>query len=504
MKKIILSFFSVLICFSLLSSFVVSASGVDYDTVLKDTTASELVLNQTSAHIEAVFYQLMTDLMLDDINDRMANDEAQTLLKDSLWQIETNENGKVITEINSPEYTIIEGKQSISWYDMDGVTHQVLIRLQILSSSDLMDVNFFHFVPSPDVSGLYLPLNCLIYTIYHEDGSIARYVVKHTNPSAPIYYAQSDGSFNINSSGWGTGVYSLGRDKQLSLVSGMTYQQRSFFIKCAAVNSIDNNLQIKHSYPSSGYGIRDFNPSDHSQSTPTDNQLINLYIQAAVPTTGYYQDWYPNSLPYYFSYIDTNSSTLGTVLSSDWVQPNQQIYYYNTYVSNDKTVDETNKSTEFNGAFAPVINVPDIDVNALVVGINAALQPTLDLAAAALLDAQADFYANMPDIGLDWSTDLTNNYFDLVPSDPDDPGGGGSGGGSWEAPTYPAVNTSVYIPAEIPTYSTYAAVTIPSTYIEGTGDWFYFGYNLFDDLGLLVFVIPLAILSIFWRFTGGD
>lgn len=501
MKKLICNIIALVTSVFCLCSFTVSASGVDYDTVLKDTTASELVLNQTSAHIEAVFYELMTDLMLDDINDRMANDEAQTLLKDSLWQIETNENGKVITEINSPEYTVIEGKQSISWYDMNGVTHQVLIRLQILSSSDLMDVNFFHFVPSPDVSGLYLPLNCLIYTIYHEDGSIARYVVKHTNPIAPIYYPQSDGSFNINSSGWGTGVYSLGRDKQLSLVSGMTYQQRSFYIKCATVNSIDNNLQVKHNYPSSGYGIRDFNPSDHSQSTPTDNQLINLYIQAAVPTTGYYQDWYPNSLPYYFSYIDTNSSTLGTVLT-DWDQPNQQIYYYNTYVSNDKTVDETNKNTEFNGAFAPIINIPDIDVNALAVGIIAALQPTLDLAAAALLDAQADFYANMPDIGLDWSTDLTNNYYDLVPSDPDDPGGGGSGGGSWEAPTYPAVNTSVYIPAVVPSYSTYAAVTAPANVLSNSKNVLQNGWTFLDVLGLLPLIIPLTIVAILWRFTG--
>ena len=169
MKKILICFISLITCLSVAVSFVVSAAGgLDYDTVLKDTTASELVLNQTSAHIEAVFYELMTDLMLDDINDRMANDEAQTLLKDSLWQIQSSENGKVITEINSPEYTIIEGKQSISWYDLNGNNHQVLSRIQILVSSDLMDVNFFHFVESPEITGLYLPLNCLIFTLYLE------------------------------------------------------------------------------------------------------------------------------------------------------------------------------------------------------------------------------------------------------------------------------------------------------------------------------------------------
>ena len=502
MKKILISFLSLFTCLSVAVSFVGSAAnGISYDDVLKNTSASETVLTQTSAHIEAVFYQLLTDIMLDDINDRMANDETQTFMKDSLWQIETQENGKVITDISSPEYTVIDAKQSISWYDMSGVTHQVLIRLQILESSDLMDVNFFHFVESPDISGLYLPLNCLIYTIYHEDGTISRYVVKHTNPTAPIYYAQSEGSFNINSSGWGTGVYALGRDKQLSLVSGMSYQQRSFTIKCATINSIDNNLQDKHNYPTIGYGIRDFNPSDHSQTTPMDNQLINLYIQAAVPTTGYYQDWYPNSLPYYFSYIDTNSSTLGTTFENNWTQPNQKIYYYNTYVSNDKTVDETNKNTEFNGAFAPVINVPDIDVNALAVGINAALQPTLDLSAAALLDAQADFYANMPDIGFNWSSDTDNNYYDLVP--PDDSGGGGGGGGGdytpWQPPEYDPLNTTPFIPA---TYPEFTVSTIPANIGETISDTLNTGWEFADTMGIIAIAVPSALFVILWRFTG--
>ena len=107
----------------------------------------------------------------------------------------------------------------------------------------------------------------------------------------------------------------------------------------------------------------------------------------------------------------------------------------------------------------------------------------------------------MPDWNTNFNTTRDNDYY-LLPWEPEpEPGGDVV---VWDPPKYPALNTSVYIPANVPTYQTYAAQTIPASYIEGTGDWFYFGYGLFDDLGLTVFVIPLVILGLFWRFTGGD
>lgn len=142
----------------------------------------------------------------------------------------------------------------------------------------------------------------------------------------------------------------------------------------------------------------------------------------------------------------------------------------------------------------------DIDLAALGAAVGAQLTPEFD----------ANFngvYESQPDIGLTFDPDNLHNDYnqqfnDLVidvqtvidslkPSPP------------WVPPTYPAVNTSVYIPAQTPTYSTYAAVTVPSGVISSAGTFMHMGYDIFEDLGLLVIVIPLAILAILWKFTGG-
>lgn len=152
-------------------------------------------------------------------------------------------------------------------------------------------------------------------------------------------------------------------------------------------------------------------------------------------------------------------------------------YYDEYYIDNGVTINNNNKT--------------EIDYDTLQANISA----PLELQFQSLFD---DIYSFQPDIGLEFNeTNNTIDYPAIV--NPLPPSGDG-----WQPPSYPAVNTSVYIPAEVPTYQTYALQTIPDSYISGTGDWFYFAYDLFDGLGLLVFIVPLVILGLFWRFTGGD
>lgn len=156
---------------------------------------------------------------------------------------------------------------------------------------------------------------------------------------------------------------------------------------------------------------------------------------------------------------------------------NYETKYYNEYyIDNGITINNNNQT--------------EIDYDTLQANISA----PLELQFKSLFD---DIYSFQPDIGLEFNeTNNTIDYPSIV--NPLPPSGG------WQPPSYPAVNTSVYIPAEVPTYQTYALQTIPDSYISGTGDWFYFAYDLFDGLGLLVFIVPLVILGLFWRFTGGD
>lgn len=152
-------------------------------------------------------------------------------------------------------------------------------------------------------------------------------------------------------------------------------------------------------------------------------------------------------------------------------------YYGDTYINNGFTLDDNLKST--------------IDYDVFSLNVAEQLQPQFE----AIFDA---IYSEQPDIDMEFNQD--NNVFDypsIVNPLPDVPGGG------WEPPSYPAVNTSVYIPAQTPTYSTYAAATVPAGVISSAGTIMHMGYDIFEDLGLLVIVIPLAILAILWKFTGG-
>ena len=184
---------------------------------------------------------------------------------------------------------------------------------------------------------------------------------------------------------------------------------------------------------------------------------------------------------------------------------------YNKYVINglkkvyDNTEEKRYRDMKLNRSFSYSNNYSDYGFDYDSLNGTLDLDPTVlagALAGALIPEFEGVFdlvYGAQPGIGLDFNA--TNNILDYLDLIEENQGGDLS---VWEPPSYPAVNTSTYIPASVPNYETYALQTIPDEYIEGTGDWFFFGYDLIDSLGLLVFVIPLVILGLFWRFTGGD
>lgn len=133
----------------------------------------------------------------------------------------------------------------------------------------------------------------------------------------------------------------------------------------------------------------------------------------------------------------------------------------------------------------------------LAVGVAAEIEPKFQLAFDGVYNAQPLPNSNFDgDLDINYNQTIDETITQLI--DKYYPPASG-----WEPPSYPAVNTSVYIPAQTPTYSTYAAATVPSGVISSAGTIMHMGYDIFEDLGLLVIVIPLAILAILWKFTGG-
>lgn len=135
----------------------------------------------------------------------------------------------------------------------------------------------------------------------------------------------------------------------------------------------------------------------------------------------------------------------------------------------------------------------DIDPTLLLAGAGAAVQPTLDPVFDNTFDAQpeinGDFSGELPlDMNNDFGLTLKDLLDVLRPSS-----------GTWEPPSYPAVNTSAFIPA---TYPTFEVSTIPPDYGEVLGESLTNGWDMADGLGLTAILVPFTILILLWRFTG--
>lgn len=182
-----------------------------------------------------------------------------------------------------------------------------------------------------------------------------------------------------------------------------------------------------------------------------------------------------------------------------------------SYVNNDTrlqpnaslTVNNVSNYNDFGVTYNDVTGKFDLDLNALAAGLAANIVPQFQAVFDGTYSAQPDIDSN------DWSvSNLTNNYIDdysdlVVDISNEVQEILDSRSPVWVPPRYPAVNTSVYIPAQTPTYSTYAAATVPAGVISSASTFMHMGFDLFEDLGLLVIIIPCAILAILWKFTGG-
>ena len=346
--------------------------------------------------------------------------------------------------------------------------------------------------------GVSIPVNSLIYTITRMDGTTNRYFLRlnANSLSSPwgISFSQSSDVdyFTLPETSYSTTVYMIDGDEEYHQAFTYTPREKRVYFR-------DTN-DVKFGLPRNGYPSPITLRSPALDYTPSDREIINGYI--AYYPTGNDSYYYNTDFDFYVTYYSTNDqSTAEWLSSSALTAPFEQNYYYNDVFKNGDVINNNNVENKYLGAFAPIFDVDlsDVDLNALIPNITAAITPTLQLGIDSLFDSLLDFFGNMPDIGNQWDLTLdNNNYFDIIPLDPDDPGGGGS----WDPPDYPAVNTSVYIPAVVPSYSTYAAVTAPANVLANSKNVLQNGWTFLDVLGLLPLIIPLTIVAILWRFTG--
>ena len=495
MNKIKFTIASLLLCICFAVSTTCLAAAPTKSEIYSDTIFQP---NYYSASLgEAILADMASDYIEDVLDEIDSVVHQQTIENSPLYTTPYQILNDYLQSVTMPDLLYWCGKVKLTWIDQDNRHQYERATVELYSNTNYkININNLKWV---DVgSGYFYPINCLVYTVYHHDGTSSKYFVPRRSDSATMYsfvttLNDNNDYISINSTGWSSTAYHLYDQKQFTAVSNferMQYENRLYWNSTNDIDfPLDNSnlpLQIK-------WGTSDGFPSDLG--------FINGSVSWTRPGESYVNT---TILQWYTSYVFTNSTALNQNFTNSLTQPYQKNWYYDdTFVSNT-TIDNSNVSNTYDGCFASVFNVDlsDIDINALIPSIIGELKPTLDLGIAGLLDALMDFFGDMPDIGLTWDNTTSNDYFEIIYNE-DDSGGGGSGGGcNWETPYYAPVNTSVYIPAVVPSYSTYAAVTAPANVLANSKNVLQNGWTFLDVLGLLPLIIPLTIVGILWRFTG--
>lgn len=146
----------------------------------------------------------------------------------------------------------------------------------------------------------------------------------------------------------------------------------------------------------------------------------------------------------------------------------------------------------------------DIDYDTLSAAINNTFAPEFQAAFDSVYSAQ-------PQIGYEFNANNnTLNYPDLIV----DNSGDTAIHVYWDYPQYESLDSvvsgstsdlpDINVTGFVPDYSNYTSETIPVDVISNSKAVVDIGWNLFDSLGLIPFIIPLVLLAILWKLTGGD
>lgn len=424
-----------------------------------------------------------------------------------------------------PNYRLITGKYQLkstfAEYSGDDVTstttEDVLVECTMVVS-DSYPNNFDLKTPFgvDKNTGVAYYANALNYSIYYTDGTIDRFVCLFRK--------------NVYSevSGFGSTFVSLSQSNYCDVYDySATKLQRVLYTNqwTAGIrfymndsNTINRELTTIAPRPSSVTLLQ--YPVGLSSWSSTSSQAYRLNIRqwtegraSAVylrPSsyTGSNRNYAVNFYPinwFYTSFAITNNNTDENSINRNWTTNNYQNYYVDNTFEGGKVINNDNKTTILGGALAPAFDI-DTDLpfdeildllTDLLPDIKANLKPEIGVDIESLFDRLFDFYSNMPDIGLPWGDDDTNNYWDIQPPAPPDDGGGGTGDITVNVditrPKIPYIDTNPQITLYVPTVTTTA---LPPSVISAGKDFVDWGKEITDMTGTTSIIVTCGLVGV--------
>lgn len=304
-------------------------------------------------------------------------------------------------------------------------------------------------------------------------------IVTAGNDSDTFIYESQDNTMTV-------GQRHLGSNSYLSIVNN----DYNTIVCNNLVDKYVDNQSFYHVYLSDGDVL---SPMECLFGTGYD------YVQSQGFMQGF-PDWYLTTgyinIPDYQYYNDLIYKTNNNIYTETPDPKNAPVYivpddypFHSGQTINQNTVNNYN---DYGVTYNNSTNEFDVDIPVLAGAIGAEVTPIL----TGLFNGT---FALQPSIGADFSLSpsLDYNYIDIV----DDFINKLiiNGGGSWEPPSYPAVNTQPIITAQIPTYN---LSTIPPAMGQVISQSLGNGWDMFDSLGILSILVPCVLIIVFWRFTG--
>ena len=495
MKKMIYSFIAVVTSICCLCSFTVSAADLVASDIYGNTIFNEDM--RTAELGEAIASEFIVEYIKDGLEEmkrELDGDYSQNPFINIPFTIAQDLTGEYLNDFTISDFQYLCGKTKIRYYEAvsQSSEHWVNVRIDILYCS-AYKYDYNKWIKWSD--GVSVPINCLVYTITHEDGTTSRYYLRlKSQSSAPwtLAFTINDNAdyFSLPQGSYDSTVYAITGDKTSVPVS-WTYTAREKRVKYNTTNSIifdiptsNHGLPIKPRYPSVNGGF-------------SDQEIINGYLNFYPSNDSSY--WWADSYDFYVSYFSSNrTDDMNWISNTALTAPNQQNYYYQDTFKYGDVINNNNSDTIYSGSFDTIFNdvdLGDVDFDTLIPQITAGLQPTLQLGLDGLLDALMDFFGDMPDIGLTWDSDTSNNYYDIIPLEPEYPPTTGDINITIDItrPDVDAPDTSPNVSVYVPTVTTTA---LPPSVIQAGAKFVEVGKDMTDMIGITSTIVWLGLAGV--------
>lgn len=268
-------------------------------------------------------------------------------------------------------------------------------------------------------------------------------------------------------------------------------------------NITDINLQTNYRQSVQHYN----NYVDSSQNAPLDdfeafigtgyNYEYSQGLMNGSPSSWFISSGYLNisgSNNWFIEHSNNNiDNTINPKYAPIYIEPDSSPFKSGKII-NENTVNNYN---DYGITYNSNNNEFELDVAALGAALGAAITPTFEPIFDGTFSLQPEIGADFdlsPSLDFDYPS-LLDDFISSITI---------NGGGSWEPPSYPAVNTSTYIPATVPDYQELYTVTVDPEIIDGVKNMAQTGIDICFASGILGLVIPLVIFGLLWKFTGGD